>query len=45
MPGPTTDPIWKTLLFQVTALAKASRDTNVGKNELRAAHPKVRAVP
>ena len=45
MPGPTTDPIWKKLLFQVTAFEKASRDTRVGKNELRAAHANVRTVP
>src|ERR1700757_1099142 len=41
--GPATHPIWKTLLFQVTALANASRGTNVGKNELRAAQLNVRA--
>src|SRR5215217_8117393 len=41
--GPTTDPIWKTLLFQVTAFANASRGTRVGKNELRAAQLNVRA--
>src|SRR5215475_12012508 len=40
--GPTTDPIWKTLLFQVTAFANASRGTRVGKNELRAAQLNVR---
>ena len=45
MPGPTTDPIWKMLLFQVTAFEKASRDTSVGKNELRAAQANVRAAP
>src|SRR3954467_6362977 len=41
--GPTTDPIWKMLLFQVTAFANASRGTNVGKNALRAAQLNVRA--
>src|SRR5438034_10405178 len=41
--GPTTDPIRNTLLFQVTALAKASRGTKVGKNELRAAQLNRRA--
>src|SRR4029077_9959715 len=41
--GPTTDPIWKTLLFHVTAFANASRGTKVGKNELRAVQLKVRA--
>ncbi len=43
--GPTTLLTWKRLLFQVTALAKISRGTRVGKNELRAAQPKVRAQP
>src|SRR4030095_4809350 len=42
--GPTTDPIWKTLLFQVTAFANASRGTRVGKNELRAAQLNVRTA-
>src|SRR5882724_13195753 len=41
--GPTTDPIWKTLLFHVTAFANESRGTRVGKNELRAAQLNVRA--
>src|SRR5262249_9179242 len=41
--GPTTDPIWKTLLFHVTAFANASRGTRVGKKELRAVQLNVRA--
>ena len=40
--GPSTQLIWKMLLFQVTALANVSRGTSVGKKELRAAQPKVR---
>ena len=39
--GPTTEPIWNTLLFQVTAFENASRGTKVGKKELRAAQLKV----
>ena len=40
--GPSTQLIWNMLLFQVTAFAKISRGTRVGKKELRAAQPNVR---
>src|SRR5438094_8663085 len=44
MAGPTTHPIRKTLLFQVTALANASRGTSVAKNELHADQLNVRGI-
>ena len=45
IPGPTTEPIWKKLLFHVTALEKAFRGTSVGKNDARAAQPNEREIP